>query len=421
MIPNYGTLYRENSHNVFHQEDDSKLLVSNRQAFRLTIKSVVGSGFLALPFAFKESGLVGLFILISVWALTVYTTSILVRIASFLLLDDRDTDVSYSGLIEIGLHGYERTLATFAFIIAQYSATVTYLVLVDATIGPILVSYGLVDRQNSTQVILVTCTLVQGLLALLPSPAFLNGVASFGNAAFAACMIVIATFCVMYKPPVLSNVTLYESFDGLVTNFGISAFTLAAHAEVLAIYESCSYNVQKHYDGIATKAVTTAAVIFTLFAILAYSSFGPQCKQDIFENIETSSVDADIIVVLVKVTVSLMVLCNFPLCMFPIHQLNELHIAPQGTPLAILLRQILVAGSGATAYAFGPRFGVVTTLAGACTAVLSFVLPPILYFKLVAGSFDRLSLFDQVVVVFVVGCGCIGSSMAIVTGIRDFL
>lgn len=191
--------------------------------------------------------------------------------------------------------------------------------------------------------------------------------------------------------------------------FGIAAFSLCAHAEVVSVEHDASD--KKAYQFILLSVMTSISILYLIFAIFAYLCFKGETSSIIFLNLPSGA-----FVSIVKLSMAVVVMFSYPISLFPASQaLDELFLAPlitsehipllptsehsvqDGTMsiheilatgryywLGNILRLLTVLLTGVVAI-FLSDFGLLASLVGAIAGgLLSFIFPALFYWKLLS-------------------------------------
>mmetsp|Transcript_15257 Transcript_15257/g.24782 ORF Transcript_15257/g.24782 Transcript_15257/m.24782 type:complete len:446 (+) Transcript_15257:240-1577(+) len=409
---------------------------SPQAAFVTTFKAVVGSGFFALPFALMKSGLYGGLLVVGVvWFFTTYTTKQLVGAADR-LIQDRMVSGSPAlrevGYMDIGHAAYGNSAAVSSFIWvtmvgSQYIAVCAYMVFLQSTLTPLLAVLVYGNHKGHTQLmrdlVLTACCMLQLVLALAPNPAFLGKASNFGNLAFLLTVIFIFTYGFMYFPPdIEKNTTGFESMPGLYICFGIACFTLSAHAEALSIFSTSGDKVKQAYPKIIDCVNALATFFYLGIAVFSYACFGKDTDQIIFANFTEKG---GAIGYVLQLCICAMIVCNYPLTLYPIHQMVEMAFKLEDgtnslTVYQIISRYTLVLISGVIAWGTGGKFGMVSTIGGGFIGLVAFVLPPLFYIRL-HGGWSSLSWTEFILNSIIIFIGFYGSTSSLYHGFVGIL
>jgi len=399
------------------------LEIMRSSEFVLVFKAIVGSGLFALPYGVMRFGLVGgVGTILLVYFLSLFTTRILVKSAKTLIEGNfKIDDEVMVGIPELAAASFGRNLMIIpaALVGSQFIAVCVYVVFLVNTLAPMVeYLFGSGHSNGFRSLVLIGVLMLQVAFAMAPDPSFLNRTASFGNVAFFFSIAFILGF---EFPDFESNIRLFNSVKGGFICFGITCFTLASQAQTLAIFSAAPAQMKANFEAVVNIAMGSATSLYLIIAIYAYGCFGDSTAQIIFDNYERSWVHSSLLVL-----VALMLSCNYPLTLFPLHQMLEtiFHLrdstfARRITAGQAFSRIIVISSTGLVAFGAGKDFGSISVIGGAFTALVAFVLPPLFDFKLhEKSSFSKFDVLMRVVVVLV---GLIGGTQSLLKGMEELL
>mmetsp|Transcript_625 Transcript_625/g.981 ORF Transcript_625/g.981 Transcript_625/m.981 type:complete len:162 (+) Transcript_625:3-488(+) len=152
----------------------------------------------------------------------------------------------------------------------------------------------------------------------------------------------------------------------------------------------------------------------------------------------------------VKLCISAMLLCNYPLTVYPVHQsleimlgLNKVNEEPSdlevqrrsGERLPLMekgeistrlnwkqavSRLLIVVSTGLIAVFVGDAFGFISAIGGGLNGIIAFVLPPVIHIKL-HGGWSNLSWYMLVMNAFLILLGFIGGGGSVYQGVQGIL
>jgi len=333
------------------------------------------------------------------------------------------------GFLELGAMAFSdwaMYVISFTLFCSQYIAVCTYLVFLHATLTPLLatVFWPSGAPAGFGGVVLVGSVVVELVLALAPDPSFMERMSNFGNGAFFASVIFLVVHGLIYSPPdPARNLVAFESLDGIFMCFGIASFTLSAHAECLSIFSTADSVTQAAYPATVERVTWFASAIYLFLAIFGYACFGAGTQQIIFANYTEPESTLGL---LLQLSICLMIFCNFPLTLFPVHQMIEQQFGlglPSGRKCRLSVHQVasrfaLIIFAGVIAYGAGSKFGDISTIGGAFVGLVAFVLPPLIYTSL-HGGWAAQSWFELSVNLAILSLGLFGSLSSLAEGIHD--
>mmetsp|Transcript_20254 Transcript_20254/g.34913 ORF Transcript_20254/g.34913 Transcript_20254/m.34913 type:complete len:219 (-) Transcript_20254:70-726(-) len=213
-----------------------------------------------------------------------------------------------------------------------------------------------------------------------------------------------------------------------------------------------------------------AAAFYLFFAVFNYLCYGKNTASIVFDNMGDSIANT-----LVKTSLCLMLMCNFPLSVFPVHQSIELalglarnsptakppslEMAEQGNgtanntnsapplwsyqkaseggeqeqqqyatlpevgiaPSQRLSRVVVIVLAGVAAYYSGGAFALVVAIGGGFNGIMAFVNPPLCHLRLRYGTWSAMPLGKRLLYVILVGCGVVGGGGALWQGLNGLI
>ena len=359
-------------------------------AFLNTIKSIVGSGILVMPYSFMKTGVdnsVVMLLAIGVWSF--YLQCLIGECAR------RTKAKSFDGMMAHVLGRPGRIIGAINVIIHQLLVCCAYLIFVGKNISAIS---GLDYR-----IVVGIVTPTFALLCMIRNMKSLGFTSLLGNIALFGSVIVIIVIAAQRIATNGGAATLDPdsalaagrgSFASLAEMFGMAAFAFAGHAEAVPIYQSMRRKAS--YTKIVVGSAIVTLPMYIAFAIVAFFAFGDSTSEIIFENLPGVAGD------ITKVCMSATIYMTLPLKMLP---------AVDTIQDAIGLREDLgTASSGTAGAALGGRCGQrrcdTTCLRRRCTnrrwwlsnalratlaviaAVLAVVVPDFKFVVALVGSFS---------------------------------
>jgi len=333
-------------------------------------KGVVGSGILALPVAFKETGLaLGTICLLIFAVISLYTHRIIILTIQALRkkqLGGPDGRIEYQDLSRYTFGWLGEAISAFSMITTQLGGCVSFLV---------FIAENMRDVTGVSVVNVMFCLFpVLTLMALIKDGSLFAGTSHLGNLALILAISTVFWYGFSHSPP-SSDLSKYTHFrpHGLPIFFGIGVYTFSAHCEVVFIEQSMKK--RSEFLSVLTSAFVAITALYLAFGALCYMFFGDQTSEIIFENLGTSN-----FVLFVKVCICVALLVQYPLVLLPATTtIEDLLKAKESMVWSNIVRILLVAFTVFLAIAI-PSFEVVTSFVGAFSnGVVAFVLPPLCY------------------------------------------
>mmetsp|Transcript_3019 Transcript_3019/g.4480 ORF Transcript_3019/g.4480 Transcript_3019/m.4480 type:complete len:422 (+) Transcript_3019:30-1295(+) len=344
-------------------------------SFSTVIKGVVGSGILALPVAFKETGLaLGSVCLLLLAVVSLYSHRIIILSVQALRkkgMGPADGRIEFQDLSKYSLGKVGEGIAAFAAISTQLGGCTAFLVFIGENMAEVA----------GTKCITVLMALMPVLIALaLIRDAKLFGPTShIGNAALVLAISTVFWFGFSESPP--RSVGSYEQFkfSGLPIFFGIGVYTFSAHCEVVSIEQVMTK--REDFLSVLNSAFWVITILYFAFGALCYMFFAENTSEIIFDNLGNSP-----FLVFVKICISVALLLQYPIVLLPASVTFEdiLNVTDKFMWMSVV-RVLLVIFTVLLAVLI-PSFEVVTSLVGAFSnGIVAFVLPPLFYMLHVDG------------------------------------
>uniref|UniRef100_A0A1B6KZD9 Amino acid transporter transmembrane domain-containing protein n=1 Tax=Graphocephala atropunctata TaxID=36148 RepID=A0A1B6KZD9_9HEMI len=297
---------------------DGKLKTSDLGALIHIIKSSMGSGTLAMSYAFSNIGLlVGVFGMAFVALICAHCTHILVKCSQELCYQRNVSSMSYADTVEWAFKlgasrrfshwsRFMRTLANFFLFITYYGVTTTYVILVATSFKQVIENHSDVSMDTRWYVLILTVILlpvgiVRHIKFLVPFSAIANVFLLIG------CTVTIY-FCVIDIPPLSSRPMVVEIARWPLF-FSTALFAMEGIGTVMPIENS----VRKPANflgcpGVLNIGMVIIAVSFVLLGAIGYIKYGEDIKGSV-----TLNLPQDVSAETIKILVALAILFTYPL------------------------------------------------------------------------------------------------------------
>eukprot|EP00466_Bigelowiella_natans_P021256 jgi/Bigna1/145429/aug1.99_g20137 len=155
--------------------------------------------------------------------------------------------------------------------------------------------------------------------------------------------------------------------EGLAVFMGSTVFMFSGHAEVVAIVKPMKD--RSKYPKVLVISVGTLFLIYLVFGLVVYISFGEKTEGLIFENMSGN------LVAVTKVFHSLAILFSIPVKLWPAFE----NVTLQTRITSVGIRLSLLIATGAVAILV-PDFAFLVAFCGSfCITLVGLVLPPLMY------------------------------------------
>ena len=378
------------------EETSSSKKSTFNSALSSTLKTIVGTGIIALPYGFSKSGIViGVLGLIFVAYLSTYSMKTLID-ASHKVRKMQENDDEASGTIRrIALVTYGKSYGVafcdFVLITAQVGSSIAFAEFITKSFSDVLHVDSVWIACAMAPILIVVC--------ILKSTESLEYLGMFGNFIFLFSFIMVLIFGFGTTELHFQKMDIVSKSSGDISTYlGLVIFALAAQSECMSIERFLPSELQKQYGRILDYAISIAAIIYIAIATLCYAFFGNFTHDVIFDNIECGenydlkcgalSHDAvSVIRGIVKIGMACMITINYPFTLEgALHTVEEWCLgrsakflyknSPFVESRAIILRILIVLFTLVIAVVV-PDFSFLVGLCGTFSSgLLAFVLPP---------------------------------------------
>jgi amino acid permease len=227
-----------------------------------------------------------------------------------------------------------RIFTDFMLIFTQMGSCSAFLILVAGNLQEVLMACGVHVRMEFIALALLPIIIA---LAIPRSTTFLAPAAHFGNFTLLTALATIIYFGMTAKTSrvgkafhgegvdslwdVLSHLPAYSgSLRGVSVFFGVSAFSFAAHCEVVAVEADASS--RQAYRGVLATTMSVITGLYIFIGVFGCACFADKTKPNILLNLAAGSVFINI----VRVCVSCTLLVNIAMALLPASQTFDLII-----------------------------------------------------------------------------------------------
>ncbi|XVE75810.1 hypothetical protein DITRI_Ditri12bG0122100 [Diplodiscus trichospermus] len=386
---------------------------SKLQTIGNIIVSIVGTGVLGLPFAFRVAGwLAGSLGVIIAGLATFYCMLLLVQCRDKLAAEKQLPETTYGdlGYRCIGRPG--RFLTEFLIFVSQCGGSVAYLVFIGQNLASVFKGHSF--------------TLASYIFLLVPIEIALSWIGSLSAFApfsiFADICNVLAMGFVV-KDDVQQAIggdfsfrdrkAITDNLGGLPFAGGMAVFCFEGFGMTLAL--EASMKERRTFPKVLAVAFTWITLVYVLFGIFGYMAYGDETK-----DIVTLNLPKNWTATAVQIGLCLGLAFTFPIMIHPVNEILEaklkktiwfqkLHNNDAGSSITRLgksgiyiSRAVLVIGLAVLASCV-PGFGVFASLVGSTVcALISFVLPALFHLTLLGSS---LNFWQKALDYFIFLCG----------------
>jgi amino acid permease len=395
-------------------ERNSTKLISNALSILFNlINTTVGSGILALPFAFREAGLVlGPILLFIVSILSCYTLFILLSSA-------KETNCfTYKELAEKmfpwKITGYIFEIVIFLFC---FGALVGYCVILgqflEIQMSRFLLYY-FKGFETGWTVFLSNRALLTGIpmvfiifpLCLLHKIHFLSysSLLSILSALFVVFVILARSIQVLIQGEIGNGpIKLVGSPTSIFVAFPILCYSMASHITLLPMYSNMkkySINIMRGVCGIST---IICFLLYLITGIFGYLQFRDITLDNILNNFHTD----DILATSAKVIISVVVVLSYPLLHFACRESLENVLFPDKpfSNIRWVAEAAIICALTFTIASLVPKLQIVFGVVGATTGTLVvYIFPALIYFRLAKSWLYKTIALIVIVLSLIMGC-----------------
>ncbi|CAN8259681.1 unnamed protein product [Cochlearia groenlandica] len=380
------------------------------------IVSIVGTGVLGLPYAFRVAGwFAGSLGVIIVGFATYYCMLLLIQCRDKLESEEGAEESKTYGDLGFKCMGTKgRYMTEFLIFTAQCGGSVAYLVFIGRNLSSIFSSYGL--------------SMVSFILMLVPIEVGLSWITSLSALSpfsiFAdICNIVAMCFVVKENVEMViegdfsfsDRTAVSSTIGGLPFAGGVAVFCFEGFAMTLAL--EGSMRDREAFPKLLAKVLAGITCVYVLFGFCGYMAYGDDTK-----DIITLNLPKNWSAIAVQIGLCVGLAFTFPIMVHPLNEIIEQKLKrvdwlqkPQhhqyrnetgsvSKYVIFITRTLLVVGLAAIA-SLVPGFGTFASLVGSTLcALISFVLPASYHLTLLGPT---LTLWHKSVDVFIVICGLV--------------
>ncbi|KAK1288545.1 hypothetical protein QJS10_CPB19g01335 [Acorus calamus] len=380
------------------------------------IVSIVGTGVLGLPFAFRNAGWLSASLALTFAALsTLYTMLLLVRCRDRLEEEDPAVEINtYGDLGGKALGEVGRYATEFLVVISQSGGAVAYLVFIGQNLQTLLPASSAATNITTPSffifALLLPAEIVLSFIKSLPSLAPFSAFADACN--LLAMAIVIKTdIQLLFRGGAGGGIfsrrpAFAGGAAGLLFAMGVSVFCFEGFGVTLALESSMAD--PRRFSSVLSQAFAAITSVYVCFGFFGYFAYG-----DLTRDIVTLNLPHDWSAAVVKVGLCIALTFTFPIMMHPIHEIVEARLRTSGWSrklfygsrgteyVAVHVSRSLLVVAVALVASVIPGFGAfISFVGGTVCALLSFVFPAWFHLILMGPSLDlRQKVIDYMIVI----------------------
>ncbi|KAH7689478.1 Amino acid transporters domain-containing protein [Dioscorea alata] len=386
----------EQARSTLLESNSSNNGATSMQTLMNIIVSIVGTGVLGLPYAFRTAGwLAGSLGVITAALLSYYCMLLLVQCKrrAIVVLEGGGEENRIETYGDLGARAFGakgRFLTELMIVISQLGGTIVFLLFIGENLSSVFSG----RHRISPSVFILILLPLQIALSFITS---LKVLAPF-SALADACNVLAMAFVIK------EDVKQLQSFGGSRIAFngvwslpfacGVAVYCFDGFALTLSLEKSMAR--PKKFPWVLLQAFIGVCIVYTCFGVLGYLAFGDNTMDIITLNLPNSLSS-----IIVKLGVSMALALTFPMSMHPIKEIMEAKLKSRKSITLRAARVIMVVAVAVLATA-APDFSVLISFIGSTLcALLSFILPALYHLKLV----NNLSVWERVLdyIIFVIG------------------
>ncbi|RCH98249.1 hypothetical protein CU098_009402 [Rhizopus stolonifer] len=385
-----------------HGVDNDSKRGSSFLAYFNIVCVVAGTGALSLPYALRQGGWIGLFILILSWAFSTYSGIILIRC---LYYNGKTRLSSYQEVAEEAFGKVGGWVSFFFTVITLIGVPVLYILLAGSNLHSICT--GTSAELTFPIWVIICAALVAVPFVFFKSMKEVGVLSAFGMLATVIVVFICLVMAATDKPNQVNvrhdNVIWSEfpvALSSIVFSFGGNP--VYAHVEA-------GMRRPKDWPKVVAAGLTTCAALYFLTAIPGYYVYGDQVLSPIYNSIPAGAakIASEVIITAHVLMACPILLTSFSLDLeklFGINSFKFSRFAEHGLRFALRMALIVIIAAIAI---YVPYFGDFLSLLGAfsnCTLILIF---PVLFYLKLTGYRNK-HVAELILCFFVVLLGIVG-------------
>ncbi|XP_031484811.1 amino acid transporter ANT1 [Nymphaea colorata] len=351
------------------------------QTFFNIVVSILGTGVLGLPFAFKTAGwLVASLIILLAGVSTFYSMILLVECRKSLEEKGVPEIFSYGDIGALAFGRIGRYATEITILVSQCGGSVAYLVFIGQNLASIFASYHL----SQAFLIFLCLTPVEVALSFIRPLSALSPFSAFADLCNVLAMAIVVKRDLQLLPGSFPATKAVTTFSALPFTLGVAVFCFEGLSMTLPLESSMAEPAR--FPACLARAFSGITLVYIFFGFLGYAAFGDATMDIVTLNLPGGWWSAA-----VKVGLCVALVFALPIMMHPVHEIIEAKLRDAGSSSTCRWAEPLARGFAVVAMAavasFVPGFGMFVSLVGSTVcALLSFVFPAALHLKLVGGA-----------------------------------
>jgi len=387
-----------------HPSYSPPTLSSNSVIFINLLKSNIGAGFLALPYAFSNFGLVaGCLAMPAVIGAACVGMRLLVGVKVKLRDSDSrtksDIELTYPAIAKTLLGNWGHWIVIVSLFVSQLGSCTAYLIFW----GNLFTSVSTFEDIPRQAAIGVGMAIVLPL-SCITNPRGLRWSSFLGLTLVMISLMALFSYCTVEAAadPTNDAPQDFKNFDTDMNKFprffGISSFAMEGITVVLPLEQSA--RKRSYFPMLMTTAMLLCGALYGAFGALGYAVYGSMIEESILKNLPSSST----YVTVLEMLIGLNLMATYPVQMFPISEVLDQWVGEGAERPAfwkmLLIRFVLVGTTGGAAMVVHDFGDTLSIIGGFSFMAIGVIVPILLY---IAQNKEEMSMCTMVGLIIIVG------------------
>lgn len=348
----------------------------------------IGAGILGLPYAFKEAGILEGAVVMAFVAFLSIKAMFLVIDCKYKILSSKqdletllegsegnisDIDIDYGEIGQFALGRKGKLIVEANLCVSQVGFCCAYIIFITENVT---LTFPDVSKSMLT-IILLSGWMALNLLRTLKSLSVFSIMADFATL-FA--YVVVFWFDFEHFDNIEKGLR-EESLSNLPFFMGIAMYCYEGAGMILSL-ESSVPSVRQNFKDIFSRSICVITVLYIVFGICGYMSFGHTTEQIITLNLPSGPIPG-----IVRFCLSFSLFFTFPVMMFPVVKMLDKKLHLQDKPLHSNAVRISLVLCAYIIICVVPNFSILMAFVGAtCCTLLGFILPALFHLVIFQGE-----------------------------------
>lgn len=401
--------------------DENRGLATWAQTFGNVVVSIIGTGVLGLPYAFRVAGWLAGSLGVALSGLSIcYCMLLLVQCRNRIKQDGTDKTTNIQSYGDLGAKAFGNTgrwITEILVLISQAGGAIAYLIFIGQNLSSLFINHYSVSPSVFIFLLLLPLEIVLSFIRSLSTLAPFSAFADACNI-LAMAMVIKQDFQLITS----SNETrhAFNGALGLPFAAGMAVFCFEGFSMTLALEASMAE--RKNFRSVLSLAFFGITFGYICFGIFGYLAYGDDTL-----DIITLNLSDNWLTTAVKLGLCIALAFTFPMMMHPFHDIVDSKLksstwfhkmcnnAPRAETCGLNVGRALMVALMAVLASYIPAFGNFISLVGSTVcAMLAFVLPATFHLTLVGSqmkSWER--LLDYFLLIAGVIFACYGTYNAV--------